>query len=158
MSLSEFLDELDLTRHINTTRISSLTSGSGLGSISDADINVNPIFEITANSLLINATIQNITLSSILSELETQIFDKQDRTELITNYDNRNQTDSLFQGRANANNVYSIAQVDGFLLQKANTYDLDVKVSGSDVYLRFEADLTFQTNQIWIITSVLVIW
>ena len=112
MSFSEFQDELDLARSINVTRISSLTSGSGLGSIPNSSINAIPIFEITANSLLINATIENITLSSILSGLETQIFDKQDRAELITNYYNKNQTDSLLQGMANTNNVYSIAQVD----------------------------------------------
>ena len=143
MSLSEFIDELDLARNINATRISSLTSGSGLGSIPNSSINANPIFVITANSLLINATIENITLSSILSGLETQIFDKQDRAELITNYYNKNQTDSLLQGKANTNNVYSIAQVDGFLEQKASVNDLNNKVNGSDVYFRTEAELFF---------------
>ena len=156
MSLSDFIDEIVL--NINTTRISSLTSGSGFGTIPDADINVIPVFEITANSLLINATIENITLSSILSGLETQIFDKQDRAELITNYYNKNQTDSLLQGKANANNVYSIAQVDGFLEQKASVNDLNNKVNGSDVYFRNEIDLFFSQSLIWIITNVLAIW
>ena len=69
-----------LVLNINTTRISPLTTKSGYGNIPDTNINITPVLEITDNSLPINATIRNITLSSILSELETQIFDKLDKT------------------------------------------------------------------------------
>ena len=69
-----------LQLNINTTRISSLTTNSGYGVIPDTNINITPVLEITDNSLLINASIRNITLSSRISGLETQIFDKQDRT------------------------------------------------------------------------------
>ena len=61
----ELFDTLEL--NINTTRISSLTSGSGFGIIPDTNINIIPVLQITDNSLLITATIQHITLSSILS-------------------------------------------------------------------------------------------
>ena len=77
-------DSLQL--NIITTRISSLTTNSGYGVIPDTNINITPVLEITDDSLRINANIQSITLSSILSGLETQIFDRQDRGELVTDY------------------------------------------------------------------------
>jgi len=81
-----------------------------------------------------------------LSDLSYTVSNKADQTDLITNYYNKNQINSSLQGKANANNTYSIAQVDGFLLQKANVSDLNDKVSASNVYLRTDADLTFQTK------------
>ena len=42
--------------------------------------------------------------------------------------------------------MYTKAQADGLLLLKANESDLNNKVNGSDVYLRTDADLTFQTK------------
>ena len=37
--------------------------------------------------------------------------------------------------------MFTVAQVDGFLEQKASVNDLNNKVNGSDVYFRNEAEL-----------------
>jgi hypothetical protein len=77
--------------------------------------------------------------------LSSEVSNKVDQTYLITNFYNKNQTDSLLQGKANSSNVYSKSYVDTALSQKANTIDLINKANASDVYSRNAADMVFQT-------------
>ena len=81
--------------------------------------------------------------SSVLSD---NVSSTADQSFLITNYYDKNQSDSLLQGKANSNNVYSISQIDSALSQKANAIDLSNKANASHVYTKTEVDSAFQTK------------
>ena len=112
--------------------------------IQELIINLNVSGNINNNDLTnkLNSKVSNTDFSSLSDSIST----KADQTFLITNYYDKNQSDSLLQGKANSNNVYSISQIDSFLTQKANSIDLSNKANASDVYTKNEVDLTFQTK------------
>jgi hypothetical protein len=85
------------------------------------------------NNLSVSGNINNNNLTTALnskataaqlSTLTDVVSAKADQTTLITDYYNKNQTDSLLQGKANSNSVYTKSQVDSALSQKADTTDL----------------------------------
>ena len=84
------------------------------------------------SSLNVSGVINNTDLTNKLnskvsdedfSVLSNNVSSKTDQTFLITNYYNKNESDSLLQGKANTNNVYSSSQIDSFLSEKADSID-----------------------------------
>ena len=67
----------------------------------------------------LNNKLNSKATTSQLSNLSRLVSNKADQTNLITNYYNKNQTDSLLQGKANSNSVYTMSQVDSALSQKS---------------------------------------
>jgi hypothetical protein len=107
------------------------------------------------NNLHVSGNINNEDLTtklnskataSQLSTLSSTVNNKADQTYLITNFYNKDQSDSLLQGKANSNNVYSISQIDSALAHKANATDLYNKANASEVYSKIESDSKFATQ------------
>ena len=80
------------------------------------------------NNLNVSGVINNTDLTNKLnskvsdedfSTLSNNVSNKADQTYLITNYYNKNESDSLLQGKANTNNVYSSSQIESFFISKS---------------------------------------